>query len=438
MHGIKGPSPLRVLTGFDYVKAQVPDYLHSVCQGDIKYFLGLWTESKYHDKPWHLNAEKRRILNARLVAMRPPYEVTRTSRSIEDIGYWKAAEFRAFALYYFSALQGLLPQVYYDHFLYFVYGLQVCLQEEVAFKRIEETGPLFRHFVLQAAILYGRDYIRFNLHLSTHCLPACDNWGCLWATSTYIPEWFNGQLAASVNGTQSLAEQMAHTYLLHRVVRAEAIALLSKYILPQNVASLLKNWMQIPATLFDTEERGCFLAMPNGIKLLGRGSRQKTNLPYKVAICNYWKNSNLDEKMTETHLSYQRMNLPNIFATFAITNYTRSPKRINDCALMKDGSFFIIECILLFDSMPLQNQPLIIGRSMGSISSTTCSPAPLNGISFDKILGQSASVVGLSRSLVAYSASDILKKCVVVASPNPHAHVHSYVVTALPNSVESD
>ena len=140
MHGIKGPSPLRVLTGFDYVKAQVPDYT-------IKYFLGLWTESKYHDKPWHLNAEKRRILNARLVAMRPPYEVTHTSRSIEDIGYWKASEFRAFALYYFSALQGLLQEVYYDHFLYFVYELQVCLQEEVAFERIEETGPLFRHFV---------------------------------------------------------------------------------------------------------------------------------------------------------------------------------------------------------------------------------------------------------------------------------------------------
>jgi len=173
--------------------------------------------------------------------MRPPYEVTRTSWSIEDIGYWKASEFRSFALYYFPALQGLLPQEYYDHFFYFIYGLQVCLQEEVAFKRIKETGPLFRHFVLQAAILYGREHIRFNLHLSTHFCLACDNWGCLWATSSFISEWINGQLVASTNGTHSLIEQMAHSYLLRKVIRAKAIALLSTYILPENIASLFKD-----------------------------------------------------------------------------------------------------------------------------------------------------------------------------------------------------
>ena len=31
VHGINGPSPLAALTGFDYVKAQVSDYLHSAC-----------------------------------------------------------------------------------------------------------------------------------------------------------------------------------------------------------------------------------------------------------------------------------------------------------------------------------------------------------------------------------------------------------------------
>ena len=438
VHGIKGPSPLRALTDFDYVKAQVPDYLHSACQGDIKFFLGLWTESKYHEKPWHLNAEKRRILNERLVGMRPPYEVIRTSRSIDDICHWKAAEFRAFALYYFPILQGLLPQEYYDHFLNFVYGLQVCLQEEVVFERIQEIGPLFRHFVLEAANLYGREHIRFNLHLATHFFEACDNWGCLWATSNFIPEWFNGQLASSVNGTQALVEQMAHTFLLRKVVRAEAISLLSKYILPQNVASLFKDWLQIPPTLFDTEEAGCFLAMPNGVKLLGRGTRQKTSVSFEVAICNYLKNSDFDFKMTATHLIYQRIMVPKIYATFATTSYTRSPKRINDCALMKDGIFFIIESIIYFDSMPLNNQPFIIGRSMGSILSTKCSPRPLNGICFNQLPGQSTMVVGLSKSLIAYSTSDILKKCVIVQSTNPHAHIHSYVVTALPNSVESD
>ncbi|KAK4024386.1 hypothetical protein OUZ56_009808 [Daphnia magna] len=36
VHRIRGPSPFLALTNFDNVKAQVPDYLHSVCQGVIK------------------------------------------------------------------------------------------------------------------------------------------------------------------------------------------------------------------------------------------------------------------------------------------------------------------------------------------------------------------------------------------------------------------
>lgn len=97
------------ISHFDYVKAQVPDYLHSVCQGVIKLLIGLWTNSKNSKDPWYLNEQKRSLLNERIREMRPPYEVTRTSRPIDDIALWKASELRAFALYYFPALEGLLP-----------------------------------------------------------------------------------------------------------------------------------------------------------------------------------------------------------------------------------------------------------------------------------------------------------------------------------------
>ncbi|KAI9549939.1 hypothetical protein GHT06_006502 [Daphnia sinensis] len=131
LNGIKGPSPFLALLDFDYVQAQVPDYLHCVCHGGIKFLVALWTETKYFKQPWYLDERKTAILNARLMQMKPPYEITRTSSPLSDISQWKASNFRAFALYYFTALEDLLPKVYFDHFLCLIYGIQVLLQEEV-------------------------------------------------------------------------------------------------------------------------------------------------------------------------------------------------------------------------------------------------------------------------------------------------------------------
>lgn len=53
-----GPSPFLALLDFDYVEAQVPDYLHCVCQGGIKFLVDLWTLTKYFKQPWYLDEKK--------------------------------------------------------------------------------------------------------------------------------------------------------------------------------------------------------------------------------------------------------------------------------------------------------------------------------------------------------------------------------------------
>ena len=125
VHGIKGTAPLLELTDFDFVRGTVPDYLHSVCHGGIRFFLHLWIDSKNHNEPWYLNKSKQDILDARLTQMKPPYDVTRTSRPLKEISLWKALEFRSFALYYFPALEDILPDVYYTHFQSIVFVLEV-------------------------------------------------------------------------------------------------------------------------------------------------------------------------------------------------------------------------------------------------------------------------------------------------------------------------
>ncbi|KAK4006359.1 hypothetical protein OUZ56_011513 [Daphnia magna] len=146
--------------------------LRTIEQHEKDLMIVLEKESKYHEELWHLDKDQRAILDARLSQMRPPYEVTRTSALLSNLGDWKASEYRAFALYYFSALDDLLPKQFYDHFLCLVYGLQVLLQEEVAVERVKEVEFLFN-------------------------------------TSSAKQKY-------SMNGTQSVAEQMVQSFLLKK------------------------------------------------------------------------------------------------------------------------------------------------------------------------------------------------------------------------------
>lgn len=177
--------------------------------------------------------------------MKPPYEITWTSSPLSDIVQWKASNFRAFALYYFTALEDLLPKVYFDHFLCLIYGIQVLLQEEGTVNLVQDVDFLFQHFVREAEVLYGHQNMRFNFHLITHLARVTLNWGCIWSWSTFIPEWFNGVLVSSTNGTQCVPEQMVKNLLMKKALRSDAITLMLKNNLLQNVSVLLKDFLNI-------------------------------------------------------------------------------------------------------------------------------------------------------------------------------------------------
>jgi hypothetical protein len=372
--------------------------------------------------------------------MRPPYEVTRTSALASNLGDWKASEYGAFALYYFSALEDLLPKQFYDHFLCLVYGLQVLLQEEVAVERVKEVEFIFQYFVREAEVLYGRKRIRYNFHLLTHLVQSALNWGLPWSNSTFIPEWFNGELISFKNGTQCVAEQMVKSFLLKKAVRSDAISLITNFNLPITVSSLLRKLLNISQKeAFYSHINQDFGSSYGTIKLLGSALKKKTNPFYEIAILNYLASSDLDgslKKSTESfayHYSYKKVSIPQK-GIFTTTSYTRSPKRTNFCGYMKDDSFFMIESIISFQSFPLEGNILLVGRVMGTISAVKYSP-PIDNISFLNFPGQSRKLIGLSTELTARRPSDIMKKCVIGFH---NELTETFVVTPLVNYLETD
>ncbi len=78
---------------------------------------------------------------------------------------------------------------------------------------------------------------------------------------------------------------------------------------------------------------------------------------------------------------------------------------------MKDGFLFIIKSVIYFpSSLFLKNFPLLISRRMGTISNTKLAPQSFHGITFCDLPGQPAKLIGLSKSLIAYSDEEIDKK----------------------------
>lgn len=279
--------------------------------------------------------------------------------------------------------------------------------------------------------MYGLEHIRINIHFLTH-LPHCVlEWGCLWATSTFIPEWFNGELLTLFNGTQFVPDQMAKNHLIKLTVRDEVTSLLAKNRLPKEVASLFRELLHLP----DEKHSTGFETNKGAVVVLGKSTSRMATIEEEVALLNlftkcpmfaHFKNMDFDSTVS----FYDRLKLMKCSSVFTTSSYKRSPKRINYCALLNDGSFVEILSIPV-----IQNRSFIVCQPLGAYSKTVYLPKPIDGVIFRPIPGQTTKLIGKSKVLIAVDPSEILAKCVVSVNSSL---TDTIIVTALPNPFETD
>ena len=151
------------------------------------------------------------------------------------------------------------------------YAIFFLLQEQVNVEDVKRVDVLLKNFVIETESLYGIGWVGINIHFLTHLAQSVLDWGCLWSTSTFIPEWFNGELLKLSNGSQAVIEQMANNYLLKLAVRGEAMPLVSNDSLPPPVATLLSELLHLPES--ETKRLKKFLINDNRVELLGGGAK---------------------------------------------------------------------------------------------------------------------------------------------------------------------
>jgi len=120
-NGVKGFSWCVFIPKFDIIRGCAIDYMHGTLLGVVKMLLTLWLNNSHSKQPWSLSSQIAK-LDSRYLKMTPPACITRLPRSLaSNFGHLKASELRTFLLFYsIPCLYGLLPEIYFQHYILLV------------------------------------------------------------------------------------------------------------------------------------------------------------------------------------------------------------------------------------------------------------------------------------------------------------------------------
>ncbi|XP_019638746.1 PREDICTED: uncharacterized protein LOC109480858 [Branchiostoma belcheri] len=207
--GIKGPSWLNWVPKFDLIKGNSIDYMHGTLLGVTKALMMLWFGSANKNAPYYCGHHLCDIDNI-LLAIRPPMDIHRTPRGIDDhLRHWKASEYRSWLLFYSLPIMHLfLPNDYFQNYLLLVNAIHILLGEVISQDEINKAEDLLQQFVEGFKMLYGSKLVSLNVHNLCHYAQTVRELGPLWCHSCFSFEDVNGQLLKLIHGTQGVEEQV--------------------------------------------------------------------------------------------------------------------------------------------------------------------------------------------------------------------------------------
>jgi hypothetical protein len=297
-YGVKGPTVLSTIPVFDVAKGFVPDYMHSVLLGVVRQFVYMWLDSKNHEKPFYLGKRVRDI-DVLLLNLRPPSEIKRVPRSLEQRKYWKASEWRNFLLFYYVYLKNFLPRLYFDHWCLLVYSIHSLMSRNLKTDVIAACDLALHKFVYLVEELYGLANLSYNVHLLTHLASSAQQWGPLWAYSAFQFEDANGKLLGFFHGTRGVLSQIFKSYIGADYLKTLA----NRYVKDSNVSEVFCNFINVTTLCKSVDNLA--------VDVIGLGHtvcRQMTAAEV-AAVLNYFGPCHILNRTVET---YQRLLIKNM------------------------------------------------------------------------------------------------------------------------------
>ncbi|XP_042149211.1 uncharacterized protein LOC121837608 [Ixodes scapularis] len=328
VNGIKGPSPLMNLEGFDLVAGMSVEYMHCVLQGVVRQVTELLFSSTSSRQAYYIGTRASVVkVDKRLRSIKPPHCITRLPRSIEERGFWKASEWKQWLLFYaLPCLLDVLPQLYWKHLSKLCEAVHILLHDSLTLRDIKRAEELLNAFVCRVEALYGIGAMTFNMHLLLHLAGCVRHLGPLWAHSAFVFEGGNGTLVNLVSAAKGLPQQV-----VERVVMAQELELLlASHHLPNRVEKICHGFLgYMPIQNASHVEEAT---------MLGCGRAASVTTDEKVALEQHCRAS--INCMTE----YERCVVNH--QVYHSTAYTRATKSDTTFVCTYDHSYFRILKIL--------------------------------------------------------------------------------------------
>ncbi|KAG0443402.1 hypothetical protein HPB47_014960 [Ixodes persulcatus] len=176
VNGIKGPSALMNLQGFDLVAGVSVEYMHCVLQGVVRQITELFFSSTSSRQAYYIDTRQSVVkVDKRLRGIKPPHCITRLPRSIEERGFWKASEWKQWLLFYaLPCLMDILPQLYWKHLCKLSEAVHILLRDSLTLHDIKRAELSFT-VLANSVFLRKRNFgpiKRTDIHPVRHARPA--------------------------------------------------------------------------------------------------------------------------------------------------------------------------------------------------------------------------------------------------------------------------
>ncbi|KAK3910766.1 Halomucin [Frankliniella fusca] len=205
--GVKGPSLLTKLVP-DIIRCTVIDIMHGCFLGVARLLVDLLFSSSFSTQPWSLH-HLFDVADEKLKKIKPPSYAARAPRSLKEIKFWKASEYKLFLLYYSVALlHGLMENRYLQHHCKLVSAISLLCQDSISLTQVDLACNLLRSYVQDFPRLYSIRYLGINVHQLLHLSDCVTDLGPLWVYSCFYLENYNGTINKLCHGTQHIALQI--------------------------------------------------------------------------------------------------------------------------------------------------------------------------------------------------------------------------------------